>query len=120
MLGASYSIDALTLMGTYGQVKLDSFYNPKSGTEKNFTLAATYATSTVNTLRFGFGNDSNIAGNGAGGNGGAPIGTTQRKIAFGDTYALSKRTNVYADIWHESIASVPASNGIGFGINHTF
>ena len=120
MLGASYKFGDFVLMGTAGQVKLNQTYNPQSPTENDYTIAATYQTGKKNTLRFGYGRDNNIAGNGAGGNGGAPKGTNQSKVSFGDSYALSPRTNIYADIWHESIATVPTSNGVGMGINHTF
>jgi predicted porin len=104
-LGASYQLSALTLMGGYGKVQLHGAPN----SEKNYTLAAAYALG-VDTVRAGYGRINDV--------GGTTLGTSQHKIAVGYNHALSKRTNLYADLYREKTAT--SLNGVALGINHSF
>lgn len=104
-LGATYKLSALTLMGGYGKVQL--LNAPKS--ENNYTLAAAYALGT-DTIRAGYGQINDV--------GGTTLGTSQHKIAVGYNHPLSKRTNVYADLYREKTAT--SMNGIAVGMNHSF
>lgn len=116
MLGLSYQLGSLTLMGTLGSVRI----NTVPWRERNGTLAGSYATSSPHTLRIGYGHSNRLAGNGAAGNGGGTPGSTQRKFSLGDSYALSSRVNLYADLWREHIAAVPTAKGMGIGMNLAF
>lgn len=104
-LGASYQLSALTLMGSYGRVQL--LGAPKK--ENNYTLAAAYALG-ADTVRAGYGRTNDV--------GGTTLGTSQNKISVGYNHPLSKRTNVYADLYREKIAT--SMNGVALGMNHSF
>jgi predicted porin len=104
-LGASYQLSALTLMGSYGRVQL--LGAPKK--ENNYTLAAAYALG-ADTLRAGYGRTNDV--------GGTTLGTSQNKISVGYNHSLSKRTNLYADLYREKIAT--DINGVALGMNHSF
>lgn len=104
-LGASYNLSALTLMASYGKVQLTGA--PK--TENNYTLGAAYALG-ADTLRAGYGRTNDV--------GGTTLGTSRHKIAVGYNHPLSKRTNVYADLYRETTAT--DMNGVAIGMNHSF
>lgn len=104
-LGASYQLSALTLMGGYGKVQL--LGAPKH--ENNYTLAAAYALG-ADTLRAGYGRTNDV--------GGTTLGTSRNKMSVGYNHPLSKRTNVYADLYREKIAT--SMNGVALGMNHSF
>lgn len=104
-LGGSYSFGAFTLMGTYGKVELRGAPHA----EHNYSVAGMYTVG-VHTLRFGYGRTNDI--------GGADDSESQHKTAIGYVHALSKRTNLYADLYRENAATI--KNGVALGINHTF
>lgn len=104
-LGGSYNLGAFTVMGSYGRVQISGA--PTS--EKNYTLAGTYALG-ADTLRLGYGRTNDV--------GGTTAGTSQNKIAVGINHPLSKRTNLYADLYREK--TTDDMNGIALGMNHSF
>lgn len=120
LIGTSYKFGRLTIMGTYAQVKLDALYNPIAPKETDYTLAATYALDARNTLRMGYGLITHVAGTGSNDAGGAPLGSNQHKFSFGHSYAISKRTNIYADLWQETTLNEPVSTGYAIGMNTSF
>ena len=70
--------------------------------EKNWILAGTYALG-IDTLRAGYGRTKETGNN---------------KVSVGYVHPLSKRTNLYADLYREK--TVDSKNGFAAGINHTF
>lgn len=104
-LGASYNFGVTAVMGSYSKVQLTGAPN----SEKNYVLAGTYALGT-DTLRLGYGRTSNI--------GGTAIEAKKDKFSVGYNHPLSKRTNVYADIYREK--TTDSMNGFAIGMNHSF
>lgn len=119
LVGSSYKLEKLTVMGTYAQVRLDALYNPIAPKEIDYTLAATYALDARNTLRTGFGLITHVAGTGSN-YAGAPLGSNQHKFSIGNSYAISKRSNIYADLWRETTFDEPVSTGYAIGMNTAF
>lgn len=100
-LAASYNFGPASLMGTYAYGRVLDVANVRQ-TEKNWTLAGTYALG-ADTLRAGYGRSQETGNN---------------KISVGYLHPLSKRTNLYADLYREKTAAT--ANGFAAGMNHTF
>ncbi|WP_025918129.1 porin [Herminiimonas sp. CN] len=100
-LAASYNLGAATVMGSYAQGKVQNGAGDRLR-ERNWILAATYALG-IDTLRAGYGRTEE-SGN--------------HKVSFGYVHPLSKRTNLYADIYREK--TLDSKNGFAAGMNHTF
>lgn len=94
--GGSYRLGLLSVMGSYAQTSQST----RSIHSKH--IAATYALG-AGTIRAGYGRIAQL---------------DKHKVTFGYIHALSKRSNLYADIYRERIASI--SNGVALGMNHTF
>jgi len=97
-VGASYTFAALTVMGSYSRTEFDGSANKL----QSMMLAGTYALG-ANAIRFGYGRIKEDGSN---------------KISAGYLHALSKRSNLYADIYRERTAG--RLNGVALGMNHTF
>lgn len=97
-LGGSYKLGALTVMGSYSQTN----FATSSDKVRSMMLAGTYAVGS-DTIRAGYGR---IKESGS------------HKLSIGYNHPLSKRTNVYADLYREKIAD--SINGVAVGMNHTF
>ncbi len=100
--GASYNLGKFTLMGSYSQLKLS--LSPVKVITKH--IAATYMLG-ADTLRGGYGRSS-----------GAFDANNKDKVTIGYNHPLSKRTNLYADLYREKITE--GVNGVAVGMNHTF
>lgn len=100
-LAASYNLGTATVMGSYAQGKVQNASGERLR-ERNWILAATYALG-IDTLRVGYGRTQE-SGN--------------HKISLGYVHPLSKRTNLYADLYREK--TVDDKTGVAAGINHTF
>lgn len=98
---ASYSLGSATVMGSYAQGKVQNAAGERLR-ERNWILAATYALG-PDTLRTGYGR-TRESGN--------------HKFSVGYVHPLSKRTNLYADIYREK--TLDDKNGFALGMNHTF
>lgn len=96
-VGASYGFGKLTVMGSFAKTNVAG-----QAAERLGVLAATYAVGT-DTIRAGYGHNE-LSG--------------ASKASVGYVHALSKRTNLYADLYQEKIAA--NSTGTALGINHTF
>lgn len=97
-LGGSYNLGAFTAMGSYSKTNFDATSTKKTST----MLAGTYALG-ADTVRLGYGR---IRESG------------DHKVGLGYNHPLSKRTNVYADIYREK--TTDSMNGVAVGMNHTF
>lgn len=97
-VGASYKLGAFTVMGAYSKTNFDA----TSTTATSNLLAGTYALG-ADTVRLGYGRIKE-SGN--------------HKVSLGYNHPLSKRTNVYADLYREK--TTDRSNGVALGMNHTF
>lgn len=97
-LGGSYNLGAFTMMGSYSQT---NFAN-SSNKLRSMMLAGTYAIG-ADTVRLGYGRIKESGNN---------------KISIGYVHPLSKRTNVYADIYREK--TMDQANAVAVGMNHTF
>lgn len=97
-LGGSYNLGAFTVMGSYSKTNFAATSTKLTST----MLAGTYALG-ADTIRLGYGRIKE-SGN--------------HKVGLGYNHPLSKRTNVYADIYREK--TTDSMNGIAFGMNHTF
>ncbi len=100
-LAASYNLGAATVMGSYAQGKVLNSAGDRLR-ERNWILAGTYALG-ADTLRAGYGRTQESGNN---------------KVSFGYVHPLSKRTNLYADIYREK--TLDNNNGFAAGMNHTF
>lgn len=96
-IGASYGFGSLTLMGSYARTTFVG-----SAAERVAVLAATYALGS-NTIRAGYGKNNESG---------------SHKTSLGYVHALSKRTNLYADLYQER--TTQDTTGYAIGMNHTF
>jgi predicted porin len=96
-IAASYGFGDLTLMGSYARTSLTGGVS-----ERVAVLAATYAVGS-DTIRAGYGRNSE--GN-------------SHKTSVGYVHPLSKRTNLYADLYQEK--TTENTTGYAVGMNHTF
>jgi predicted porin len=97
-VGGSYRFDQLTVMGSYSRTNLLDRPDERLG-----VLSLTYAVGN-DLIRFGYGRD---------------LGNGNNKIGLGYNYALSKRTNLYADVYREHTIDLNKT-GVAVGMNHTF
>ena len=103
---ASWRIESLSLIGAYSRTDVDAG-SPAPRQRRSALLAATYALGGA-TVRTGYGRLRD------GGDGG-------HKASVGYNHALSKRSNLYADLYRErGAAGAHGVNGIALGLNHTF
>ncbi len=96
-IGGSYDLGGLALMGSYAHTKLVGI-----NAERLMVLAATYALGS-GTLRAGYGRNQE-SGN--------------HKISLSYNHPLSKRTNLYADLYREKTTG--NITGQAIGMNHAF
>lgn len=96
VLGASYAFGKLTLMGSYARTDL------AVASEQSGVIAGTYALG-PHMIRAGYGRNDE-SGN--------------HKLSLGYVHRLSKRTNLYADLYRES--TTRTRTGYAVGVNHTF
>lgn len=97
-LGASYKLGPATLMGSLAR------HEPAAGArERTFVLAGTWALGS-NTLRAGYGRNRDL---------------DDDKLSLGLVHALSRRTNLYADLYRRDLAS-DTREGFALGVNHSF
>jgi predicted porin len=97
-LGFSYAVGNLNAMGSYARTKLIDREQ-----ERLAVLAATYAVG-IDTVKAGYGRNL-VNGN--------------HKVSVGYNHPLSKRTNLYADLYRENTA-MSDMTGYAIGMNHTF
>ena len=97
-VGGSYTLSGFAVMGSYSRT---NFAN-SSNKLQSMMLAGTYALG-GDTIRLGAGRLKENGNN---------------KISAGYLHPLSKRTNIYADIYREK--TVARMNGVAVGMNHTF
>lgn len=100
-VAASYNFGGASLMGSYADGNILDGAGVKQK-EKNWTLAGTYSLG-ADLLRAGYGRTQE-SGN--------------HKFSLGYLHPLSKRTNLYADVYREKTTS--NVNGVAAGMNHTF
>jgi predicted porin len=100
-VAASYNFGAATVMGSYAYGRILDAAGIRQS-ERNWTLAGTYALG-GDTLRAGYGRAQETGNN---------------KVSVGYVHPLSKRTNLYADLYREKTAV--NTNGLAAGMNHTF
>ncbi len=101
LAGATYQIDALKLLFSYGSHKpaLTSSINVA-------TIGATYNFTNASQLRAGYGTNRT---------------TRDNKMGVGYYYSLSKRTMLYTDVSREKLkAANLTATGFDFGIQHSF
>ena len=96
-IASSWKFDKLTVLGSYS-------YTDKTQDEdvRSMMLAGNYAIG-ADKIRFGYGR----------------IRGDSHKNSIGYNHALSKRTNLYADIYREKVKD-DSMNGVALGMNHTF
>lgn len=104
MLGASYDFTAVKLYGTYGRATnlLDAL-----PTEKTWSLGASVPVGAGSVLA-GYAH-SNFEG-----------GDTRKTATVGYDYNLSKQTDVYAMLMHDSITTFSSGTSFGVGIRKHF
>lgn len=95
--GASYRFGRATLMGSYSENNRVNI-----GRESVYLVAGTYAIN-AHMVRGGYGRNQD---------------TNSDKLSLGYVYNLSKRTNLYADLYRER--TTDNRDGAAFGMNHTF
>jgi predicted porin len=96
-IGASYGFGSLTLMGSYARTSLTAGVS-----ERVAVLAATYSLGS-DTIRAGYGRNNQA---------------NSHKTSLGYVHPLSKRTNLYADLYQEK--TTRDVTGYAVGMNHTF
>ncbi|MET3132543.1 putative porin [Oxalobacteraceae bacterium GrIS 1.11] len=102
-LAGSWRSARLTLIGAYSRTHFAAVAAAASAAPmRSVLLAATYGFN-MDTLRVGYGRLRD-SGN--------------HKYSVGYNHALSKRTNLYGDLYRETI--VDGRNGLALGLNHTF
>lgn len=101
LAGATYQIDALKLLVSYGG------HTPTGASRINVgTVGATYNVTATSQLRAGYGTNRT---------------TKDNKVGLGYYYSMSKRTMLYTDISRERIkAAGTTTNGFDMGIQHSF
>jgi predicted porin len=91
-------LGALNLMGSYSHTDLAGSAQKR----RSLLVAATYAVG-ADTVRAGYGRIQE---------------TGHHKVSLGYNHPLSKRTNIYADVYREQL--ITGRNGMALGINHSF
>lgn len=97
-VGGSYAFGNLNLMGSYARTKLIA-----QEQERLAVLAATYAVG-IDTIKTGYGRN---------------LVNSNNKVSVGYNHPLSKRTNLYADLYREKTVTSKIT-GYAIGMNHTF
>ena len=98
-VAGGYTFGAMTLLGSYSETKF-------ARTDDKLTsmmVAATYLVG-IDTIRGGYGKIKESGND---------------KFTVGINHPLSKRTNLYADLYREELLNV-GTTGVALGINHTF
>ncbi len=110
-LASSYTVGQWKVMGSYSRTEFDAVSRASSGLDSSNSkhIAVIYMLGT-NSIRTGYGRIKEL---------------DKHKAVIGYNHALSKRTNLYADLYREtkvraSNTNANASNGIALGMNHTF
>jgi predicted porin len=98
-LAGSYTLGQWKLMGSVSKTKLDAAGSADINSKH---IAAIYMLGT-DSIRAGYGRIKEL---------------DKHKATIGYNHALSKRTNLYADLYRETI--VESHNGVALGMNHTF
>ncbi|HRP98583.1 MAG TPA: porin [Rhodocyclaceae bacterium] len=99
-VGASYTLGAARLMGSFSRID-----HREREDESSYVLGATYALGS-GMLRAGFGRD---------------IDLDVSRVSVGYLHSLSKRTKVYLDGWrHRTQVSASTYNGVALGVSHSF
>jgi len=97
-IGGSYVLGGLKLFANYAHTRVMHL-----NSEKLYMLAATYAINGRDSIRAGYGSNR---------------GLDSHKTSLGYVHGLSKRTNVYADVWSERFQG--NAHGVALGLNHMF
>lgn len=97
-LGASYDFSNFKVMGSVGQSEIDN-----GDTQRSYVLAATAPLGASNSLRIGYGKNSD---------------TGDHKTSAGIQHFLSKRSHVYFDLYKEKTSK--NVTGYAIGIQHSF
>ena len=97
-VGGSWRFSALSVLGAYSRTSL-------TGTERaqTSTLVAVTHPIGADTVRFAYGRIKE---------------SRSQKLSLGYNHALSKRTNLYADLYREE--RITNMHGVAVGMNHTF
>ncbi|MFT5533296.1 MAG: putative porin [Burkholderiaceae bacterium] len=98
-VGGGYTFGQATVLASYSETKFSHI----SSKVHSMMLAGTYMVG-IDTLRGGYGKIKESGND---------------KMVVGINHPLSKRTNVYADLYREELANV-GTTGVALGINHTF
>lgn len=104
MLGASYDFSAVKLEGTYGR---ETNAMSKPARETTWSLGAS-APLGAGSLLAGYA-DSHFE-----------AGATRKTATVGYDYNLSKRSDVYAMVMHDSITGTSSGTSFGLGVRHRF
>lgn len=96
--GVTYVLGDLKLFGSYARTHVKSMK-----AENLYLLAATYALTSSDTLRTGYGGND---------------GLKSHKVSLGYVHALSKRTSLYTDVWDEKTTT--GVKGYVVGMSHSF
>ncbi|MEB0136522.1 porin [Actimicrobium sp. CCC2.4] len=99
-VAGGYTMGAFTLLGSYSETKFARVNDKLT----SMMLAATYMVG-IDTIRGGYGKIKESGND---------------KFTVGVNHPLSKRTNLYADLYREKLVDVDGSTGVALGINHTF
>ena len=103
-LGGSYKMGQWKVMGSVSRTEFDALSRAALGVDASNSkhVAAVYMLG-LDSIRAGYGRIKEL---------------DKHKATIGYNHALSKRTNLYADLYRETI--VTPSNGVALGVNHTF
>jgi predicted porin len=103
-LGGSYTFGPVKLMGSFSRTEFDAVSRAALGINSSNSkhIAATYMLGS-DSIRAGYGRIKEL---------------DKHKATIGYNHALSNRTNLYADLYRETIGT--SSNGIALGANHSF
>ncbi len=105
-LGGSYKLGLWKVMGSVSKTERDQVSTDQYGSDAIHSkhIAATYLIGN-NTIRAGYGRVNKEF--------------NANKATIGYLHALSKRTNLYADLYREK-TQIDTYNGVALGMNHTF
>jgi predicted porin len=109
-VAGSYVLGQWSVMGSYAHTNFDTVSATKQGFDSSNSkhIALIYKIG-ANSIRTGYGRIKEL---------------DKHKAVIGYNHALSKRTNVYADLYRETKIRVGvnanAANGVALGMNHTF
>ncbi len=98
-VAGGYTFGAMTLLGSYSETKFARSNNKLT----SMMVAGTYLVG-IDTVRGGYGKIKESGND---------------KFTVGINHPLSKRTNIYADLYREELVDV-GTTGVALGITHTF